>query len=143
MNLSIKCLRVLFALLVVMFAFLSMSTLSPTQEHRERTIDEVKAEAIKRAENGMYPLIGLDPADGQPRSSSTNIYVADEGRLFSDARSDTTLPPACLCVCSVSVSVSSVVASSSEFSRKASVYGKIVVGWSFPSLALLFSTNGT
>src|ERR1700740_935220 len=30
---------------------------------RERTLDEIKAEAIKRAENGMYPLIGLDPAD--------------------------------------------------------------------------------
>lgn len=30
---------------------------------QERTLDEIKAEAIKRAENGMYPLIGLDPAD--------------------------------------------------------------------------------
>jgi esterase FrsA len=30
---------------------------------QERTLDEVKTEAIKRAENGMYPLIGLDPAD--------------------------------------------------------------------------------
>ena len=29
----------------------------------ERTLDEVKAEAISRAENGMYPLIGLDPTD--------------------------------------------------------------------------------
>src|SRR5256884_6925707 len=29
----------------------------------ERTLDEIKAEAIKRAGNGMYPLIGLDPAD--------------------------------------------------------------------------------
>jgi esterase FrsA len=33
------------------------------QEHAERTLDEIKAEAIHRAENGMYPLIGLDPAD--------------------------------------------------------------------------------
>jgi esterase FrsA len=33
------------------------------QERRERTIDEIKVEAVKRAENGMYPLIGLDPAD--------------------------------------------------------------------------------
>jgi cephalosporin-C deacetylase-like acetyl esterase len=30
---------------------------------QERTLDEIKNEAIKRAENGMYPLIGLDPAD--------------------------------------------------------------------------------
>jgi esterase FrsA len=33
------------------------------QERQERTIDEIKVEAVKRAENGMYPLIGLDPAD--------------------------------------------------------------------------------
>jgi esterase FrsA len=29
----------------------------------ERTIDEIKTEAILRAEQGRYPLIGLDPAD--------------------------------------------------------------------------------
>jgi len=33
------------------------------QERRERTLDEIKVEAVHRAENGMYPLIGLDPAD--------------------------------------------------------------------------------
>src|SRR6267154_1668134 len=33
------------------------------QEQKERTLEEIKTEAIKRAENGMYPLIGLDPAD--------------------------------------------------------------------------------
>jgi cephalosporin-C deacetylase-like acetyl esterase len=33
------------------------------QERSERTLDEIKAEAVHRAENGMYPLIGLDPGD--------------------------------------------------------------------------------
>src|SRR5271154_5143356 len=33
------------------------------QAQKERTLDEIKVEATKRAENGMYPLIGLDPAD--------------------------------------------------------------------------------
>jgi len=33
------------------------------QQHAERTIEEIKTEALKRAENGMYPLIGLDPGD--------------------------------------------------------------------------------
>jgi esterase FrsA len=33
------------------------------QERQERTIEEIKVEAVKRAENGMYPMIGLDPAD--------------------------------------------------------------------------------
>ena len=42
---------------------------------KERTLDEVKTEAIKRAENGMYPLIGLDPAD--VREAFANIKTTD------------------------------------------------------------------
>src|SRR6266481_6769872 len=45
------------------------------QERRERTIDEVKAEAITRAENGMYPLIALDPAD--IREAFASIKTSD------------------------------------------------------------------
>ena len=78
MNLSMKCLRLPFALPAVVFAFLSVSTLSPAQEHRERTLDEIKAEAIKRAENGMYPLIGLDPADVREAFASINTTDNDE-----------------------------------------------------------------
>jgi esterase FrsA len=48
-------------------AFLFLITLHSAhllgQERGERTLDEIKAEAIHRAENGMYPLIGLDPQD--------------------------------------------------------------------------------
>ena len=43
----------------IIVAFLSATSAFP----QERTLDEIKAEALKRAENGMYPLIGLDPAD--------------------------------------------------------------------------------
>jgi esterase FrsA len=46
------------------------------QERRERTIDEVKAEAIHRAEVGQYPLIGLDPAD--VKEAFENIHTADK-----------------------------------------------------------------
>src|SRR5258708_19324616 len=45
------------------------------QFQKERTFDEIKAEAIKRAENGMYPLIGLDPAD--VREAFANIKTTD------------------------------------------------------------------
>ena len=45
------------------------------QSQKERTLDEVKTEAIKRAENGMYPLIGLDPAD--VREAFANIKTTD------------------------------------------------------------------
>jgi len=48
---------------------------SAQQSQKERTLDEVKTEAIKRAENGMYPLIGLDPAD--VREAFSNIKTTD------------------------------------------------------------------
>lgn len=48
--------------LVLIFALLPFASAS-AEEHRERTLDEVKTEAVHRAENGMYPLIGLDPGD--------------------------------------------------------------------------------
>jgi esterase FrsA len=48
------------------------------QQQKERTLDEIKAEAIKRAENGMYPLIGLDPADVREAFSHINSTDNDE-----------------------------------------------------------------
>ena len=46
---------------VICGTFCGVSSVQAQQ--KERTLDEIKTEAIKRAENGMYPLIGLDPAD--------------------------------------------------------------------------------
>src|ERR1700688_1975876 len=54
---------------------LACSGIVMAQAQKERTIDEVKAEAIKRAENGMYPLIGLNPAD--VREAFANIKTTD------------------------------------------------------------------
>ncbi len=48
------------------------------QEHRERTLDEIKTEAMKRAENGMYPLIGLDPSDVREAFASIKTTDNDE-----------------------------------------------------------------
>jgi esterase FrsA len=62
------------------FIALFMSLIVPcslfAQAQRERTLDEIKTEAIKRAENGMYPLIGLDPAD--VREAFASIKTADK-----------------------------------------------------------------
>lgn len=49
-----------------------------SQERHERTIDEIKVEAVKRAENGMYPLIGLDPADVREAFQSVKTADKDE-----------------------------------------------------------------
>jgi esterase FrsA len=47
-------------------------------ESTERTLDEIKTEAIHRAENGMYPLIGLDPADVREAFASIKTRDKDE-----------------------------------------------------------------
>lgn len=47
-------------------------------EKQERTLDEIKVEAIHRAENGMYPLIGLDPADVKEAFASIHTKDKDE-----------------------------------------------------------------
>jgi len=48
------------------------------QERTERTLDEIKAEALKRAQNGMYPLIALDPADVAEAFASIKTRDKDE-----------------------------------------------------------------
>src|SRR6266851_2651221 len=66
------------------------------QERHERTIDEIKTEAIRRAEVGQYPLIGLDPGDVKEAFESIHssdkdewaagfMHVAD--RYFNEAKS--------------------------------------------------------
>jgi len=47
-----------------------------SQERQERTLDEIKTEAVRRAESGMYPLIGLDPAD--VRTAFESIHTKDK-----------------------------------------------------------------
>jgi hypothetical protein len=66
--------QILEILCAVIFVFpLASVTLA-----QERTLDEIKAEAIKRAENGMYPLIGLDPADVKEAFASIKTSDYDE-----------------------------------------------------------------
>ena len=45
---------------------------------QERTLNEIKAEAVRRAENGMYPLIGLDPADVKQAFAAIKTSDYDE-----------------------------------------------------------------
>jgi esterase FrsA len=70
---------------------------------QERSLDEIKAEAIKRAENGMYPLIGLDPADVKEAFASIKTSDYDEwaaafikvgDRYMAEAKSLETRDPA-------------------------------------------------
>ena len=67
--------KILYLLAGFIFLALPAATRAQQQPQKERTLDEIKTEAIKRAENGMYPLIGLDPAD--VREAFSNIKTTD------------------------------------------------------------------
>src|SRR3982074_1949605 len=63
-------------LFAILFA-LAFTSAAMAQQ-RERTLDEIKTEAIHRAELGMYPLIGLDPADVREAFASIQTTDKDE-----------------------------------------------------------------
>ena len=68
-----------FALIPLLLAITPLLMISVfAQEPQERTIDEIKEEAIKRAENGIYPLIGLDPADVREAFAAIKTKDKDE-----------------------------------------------------------------
>src|SRR6266852_116225 len=46
------------------------------QDKSERTLDEIKTDGNHRAENGVYPLIGLHPGD--VREAFTSIHTTDK-----------------------------------------------------------------
>src|SRR5260370_41598335 len=69
--------RIGSALAAILFA-LAFSRVVLAQVQKERTLDEIKTEAIKRAENGMYPLIGLDPADVKEAFAAIKTSDYDE-----------------------------------------------------------------
>src|ERR1700740_1761502 len=82
---------VLFLLIAV-----AMTEVVIAQERRERTIDEIKTEAVHPAEVGQYTLIGLDPADVKEAFESVHTAEKDEwaaafmhvaDRYFNEAKS--------------------------------------------------------
>jgi esterase FrsA len=65
--------------LVVCSALIPMLPVSVfAQDHSERTLDEIKVEAIHRAEVGGYPLIGLDPKDVSEAFQAIHTKDKDE-----------------------------------------------------------------
>ena len=71
-----------------LIALFSVFFLSGAAMAQERTLDEIKNEAIKRAENGMYPLIGLDPADVKEAFASIKTTDNDEWAAAFSAVAD-------------------------------------------------------
>jgi len=84
------------SLLFILLAFISGNALAQKEERHERTLDEIRVEAIRRAEVGQYPLIGLDAGD--VREAFEAIHTADKDewaaafmhvadRYFNEAKS--------------------------------------------------------
>ena len=71
---AVSELRVRFVLL----SSLSVFIIAGMAFAQERTLEEIKTEAIHRAENGMYPLIGLDPGDVREAFASIKTRDKDE-----------------------------------------------------------------
>jgi esterase FrsA len=69
--------RISLFLLLFCFSF-GLAHPAFAQEQRERTLEEIKTEALRRAENGMYPLIGLDPEDVRDAFASIKTSDNDE-----------------------------------------------------------------
>ena len=79
-----------------LLAFLVTIASAQNEPRRERNIDEIRVEAIHRAEVGQYPLIGLDPTD--VKEAFETIHTADKDewaagfmrvadRYFNEAKS--------------------------------------------------------
>jgi esterase FrsA len=64
--------------LLILAAAVLMVSAAVAQDPHERTIEEIKTEAVRRAENGIYPLIGLDPADVREALASVKTRDKDE-----------------------------------------------------------------
>jgi esterase FrsA len=85
-----------FNCFILMLAGAAFISVAQGQERRERTIDEIKTEAIRRAEVGQYPLIGLDSSDVKEAFESIHTSDKDEwaaafmhvaDRYFDEAKS--------------------------------------------------------
>ena len=72
----------MFGFIVIKLPIISLAlcavVLATAAFGQERTLEEIKTEAIHRAENGMYPLIGLDPADVKEAFASIHTKDKDE-----------------------------------------------------------------
>jgi esterase FrsA len=68
-------LRPLFLIMAALSVFVPAAL---SQQRAERTIDEIKTEAVHRAEVGQYPLIGLDAGDVREAFESIHTRDKDE-----------------------------------------------------------------
>jgi cephalosporin-C deacetylase-like acetyl esterase len=71
-------LRLIQALLIIVAITVTVTSVALSQQRAERTIDEIKTEAVHRAEVGQYPLIGLDPGDVKEAFNSIHTRDKDE-----------------------------------------------------------------
>ena len=67
-----------FGLAQLLFVVITIAGTAFAQERRERTLVEIKTEALTRAQNGMYPVIGIEPSDLREAFASIKTTDKDE-----------------------------------------------------------------
>ena len=65
-------------LMIIIGITVFVTPIAFSEQRAERTIDEIKIEAVHRAEVGQYPLIGLDPGDVKEAFNSIHTKDKDE-----------------------------------------------------------------
>ncbi|MGA8764247.1 MAG: alpha/beta hydrolase [Candidatus Sulfotelmatobacter sp.] len=92
-----------FAFAALLLVTVTLSATAFAQQRPERTIDEIRSEAIHRSEVGQYPLIGLDAGDVKEAFDSIHTKDRDEwaaafmhvaDRYFNEAKSQEKTDPA-------------------------------------------------
>jgi esterase/lipase len=74
----VKLFSTSFAIALAVVVILPLSIPAFSQQHAERTIEEIKTEAVRRAEVGQYPLIGLNASDVSEALKSVHTKDKDE-----------------------------------------------------------------
>ncbi|HLK31464.1 MAG TPA: hypothetical protein VKT29_00160, partial [Terriglobales bacterium] len=79
--------NIALALLLAMTA-MSADSYAAQEQPRERSLEEIKTEALARAKTGMYPMIGLDPGDVSEAFQHIHSKNMDEWAAAFDAVAD-------------------------------------------------------
>ena len=75
-------------LAVLVVTAMTADAFAAQEPPRERSLEEIKTEALARARTGMYPMIGLDPADVSEAFEHIKSKDMDEWAAAFDAVAD-------------------------------------------------------
>src|ERR1700738_3715556 len=76
------------ASLILIVALISLASGTASAQTADRTIDEIKAETLARAQSGAYPALGIQPGDASDALSRISTREPDEWAAAGSAVAD-------------------------------------------------------